>query len=522
MARSRCTGLLLCLLSPFLAAQSDDPCREAAVEFARYFKSFKETTQKVEAVRTLEGMDCREAADELAKLLTHDDQEVRAAAVDVLSSYRSPATFRPVLDGLADANPRKRAVLIEVLGKARVADAVPLLTQIATTEKRLDTEVRYQIARALGSIGVAGDPAVATVLGTLLTDRDPLVRLSACDAIGVLRVEDLAGGVIAALQDEAWQVQSAAAAALGRMRVATAIEPLIALMKEGGRLREDAAEALFEITALDFGPDPEMWEKQWANLKSVNWRIPTEAELEKAAAARQRTQGLYGSAKHEATFAGIATTSTRVLFIIDVSASMEDMVVERERFDAGYPDFSKLTIVRTELMRTIDGLGPDTWFNVVAFASDVRPWKKSLVAANLVNKASAKDWVERLEPIGGEKSLALAASGLTGAAGLEEGKTNTHKALMHAFGIDPDKKGPSSAAQDKASIANKVDTVFFLSDGRPSTGKLVDTEEILKAVKENNQAFKIVFHAIAIGDFQKEFLRNLARDNGGVFVDLGR
>ena len=67
----------------------------------------------------------------------------------------------------------------------------------------------------------------------------------------------------------------------------------------------------------------------------------------------------------------------------------------------------------------------------------------------------------------------------------------------------------------------KLDTVFFLSDGKPSHGKLVDTNEILKEVVEINKMYRIVFHTIAIGQFQKEFLRELARKNGGVFVDLG-
>ena len=74
----------------------------------------------------------------------------------------------------------------------------------------------------------------------------------------------------------------------------------------------------------------------------------------------------------------------------------------------------------------------------------------------------------------------------------------------------------------QVSIKNKLDTVYFLSDGRPSVGKLVDTEEILKDVAKYNDVFKIVIHSIAIGEFQKSFLQRLAQDNGGVFVDLGR
>jgi Mg-chelatase subunit ChlD len=67
-----------------------------------------------------------------------------------------------------------------------------------------------------------------------------------------------------------------------------------------------------------------------------------------------------------------------------------------------------------------------------------------------------------------------------------------------------------------------VDTIFFLSDGRPSTGEFVDTEDILREVLKANELRKVVIHTIAIGEFQKSFMQRLAEKSGGVFVDLGR
>jgi hypothetical protein len=68
----------------------------------------------------------------------------------------------------------------------------------------------------------------------------------------------------------------------------------------------------------------------------------------------------------------------------------------------------------------------------------------------------------------------------------------------------------------------EVDTVFFLSDGRPSWGKHIDTEDILREVRAVNELRKVVIHTIAIGEFHKAFMKRLAVENGGVFVDLGR
>ena len=51
---------------------------------------------------------------------------------------------------------------------------------------------------------------------------------------------------------------------------------------------------------------------------------------------------------------------------------------------------------------------------------------------------------------------------------------------------------------------------------------LIEPLEILRAVRGYNELARIVIHTIAIGDFQKAFLEQLATENGGVFVDMGR
>ena len=78
------------------------------------------------------------------------------------------------------------------------------------------------------------------------------------------------------------------------------------------------------------------------------------------------------------SFAGIPTTSTNVLFVIDVSGSMDNLVVEVDKF-RDYKDRKRFTIVQTELLNTIETLGRDTNFNIVAFATDLNPWKSRLV-----------------------------------------------------------------------------------------------------------------------------------------------
>jgi len=89
---------------------------------------------------------------------------------------------------------------------------------------------------------------------------------------------------------------------------------------------------------------------------------------------------------------------------------------------------------------------------------------------------------------------------------------------MAALGIDEEDSGKSYSRD----LKGKVDTIFFLSDGSPTVGKVIDQDEIRAEVKKANSVRKIVIHTIAIGDFRKNFMKSLAKENGGVYVDLGK
>jgi HEAT repeat protein len=514
------SGLLAALFVSCLVAQDPEARLDAVKDFRTFWKKAKEEAVQVEAVQTLKGNECRAAAEELLKLLKHPTAAVQQAALEVLETYGDVATWQPWLDALPkEKDSEQIAIVIKVLGRAKVAAALPVV-EAAANDAKANATLRYEALVALRQLGQAGTTGL---FPKCLTDSDPAVRMAAADGIGALKIEGQGAALVTLLDDAEWQVQTAAITALAKLRPMDAVQPLIDLMRKTGRLRTECAEALFQITALDFGVDPDRWAEQWKNLMAIpGWRIPTDEELKKKAETRQKYDALYGKLADKNTFAGIPTTSTNVLFVIDVSGSMDDMVVETEKFQ-GYRDRRRFTIVQTELLNTLDHLTPDTNFDIVAFATDLHHWKKRLVPANVVNRDAAKSWVQRLGPIGGSEAQALAGAGLGGSANLAAGKTNTLKALLYAFGVDPEK--PSKAAvtgADKAAFKSPLDTVYFLSDGRPSVGKLVDVNEIRKEVRRHNEVFRMVIHCIAIGEFQKEFLEQLAQENGGVFVDLGR
>jgi len=170
----------------------------------------------------------------------------------------------------------------------------------------------------------------------------------------------------------------------------------------------------------------------------------------------------------------------------------------------------KIDILRGEVKRTVTGLPDGATFGVVAFASDVRVWKKEPVVRNGKSAADAIAWVEKTDAIGG---------------------TNIYDALEVAF-----KLAKPSGAQEPL-----YDTIFFMTDGTPSVGKVTDTEGILREVRRWNEGKKIRIHVIGMGghtknpggaggpppmggkklpefDLDEVFLKSLAAMNGGQCV----
>lgn len=507
------TYLLLLLLGvlgalPARAALAQDD--ELVGEFRRHFKKFKDTPARVEAVLALQGSESRGAVEVLLAVLADPDPQVAQAAVRVLSTFTTPDPVAEVFARLAvEKREAVRSGLLTAIATGRYAGPSEALVACLSDK---GWEVRRQAARALAATGASG---AASALLPLCKDSEAAVRSAALESLAELRAREVIDPAIAALEDPVWQVRASAAKALGVVRDKRSIGPLIARMeREEGRLLIDIGTALEEITGRLLDQRADQWRRFW-NDYSERFEIPTDEEMAKLRQKRAESKARYAG-PNSTTYHGIDTPSRSIVFIIDVSGSMESLVVERERFkDGNYPSFSRMDIVKTELARTIERLEPYVKFNILSFATDVKPWKKTLVAANVLNKRGALDWVGKLQPIGGTSKEELASVGLVASANLEAGKTNSFGALMEGL------RAGTRSGTDSA-YAIDIDTIFFLSDGRPTDGELVDPDDILREVRRVNELRKVVIHTIAIGEFQKEFMRRLALENGGVFVDLGK
>jgi Mg-chelatase subunit ChlD len=199
---------------------------------------------------------------------------------------------------------------------------------------------------------------------------------------------------------------------------------------------------------------------------------------------------------------GIPVEGTRVVFILDLSGSMEWPM------DDGGARTRRLDYAKRELLKAIDGLAPNAMFNLVTFNGDdeAEAWSKDLVVANKRNKQRFARFVDKLRPLGG---------------------TNLWSGMEKALGIKTLVYGNH--------YETTVDEIFLLSDGAPSVGDVMDPVEILRLTQEINRFKEVRINTVFISSrtppevmaaqqnlslSPKELMRRMARENGGKFRDV--
>ncbi len=126
----------------------------------------------------------------------------------------------------------------------------------------------------------------------------------------------------------------------------------------------------------------------------------------------------------------------------------------------------------------INALPEAARFNLIYFDTPVNTLLKRMAFARKGIKQRALRSVQALQPQGG---------------------TNIHDALWEAF-------------QDRG-----VDTIYLLSDGSPSAGKITDAAGIAREVARWNQIRRIRIHTISLGS-KSPFMAQLAKQSGGKHV----
>ena len=321
------------------------------------------------------------------------------------------------------------------------------------------------------------------------------VRACAVDIFGDTRDPEVVRVLVPLLTDPFLEVQVSAVQALRKIGGRDVVEALIkAVKKSEGRVLDDISDTLLWLTGKDFGPNPISWKAWWdqqgdsAEIKGI-----TREEFEKIRAeSADRTTG---------TYYGLRVISRFVTFIVDVSGSMEEpYFVDSLKLPGGRikrgtdvgeepgsgrkkrEKIAKIEVARRELLRVIDGIPNGTQFNIIAFESTFTLWRPALVEMGDAIRHDAMDHVRGLTP---------------------RGMTNIYDTLMSALD-DPE-----------------VNTIYFLSDGAPTMGKIMDTEGILEQVRARNAERKVKIHTIGfhLDPAASILMRRLAQENHGSFVE---
>ena len=193
------------------------------------------------------------------------------------------------------------------------------------------------------------------------------------------------------------------------------------------------------------------------NLEMLTYRKPTE------------TDGFFLLlAAPDASAADKQIEAKDVTFVFDTSGSMNDG--------------GKIEQARRALQTLLSNLRPNDRFNIVTFASDVKPFRDGLTPASKANLDAARAWIAEIKAVGG---------------------TNIEAALSRAIG---EPLGKDEAARPKQ--------IVFLTDGLPTVGE-TSVEKLLNDAQKAN-ANNARMWTFGVGyDVNTRLLDGLASENGG-------
>ena len=375
-------------------------------------------------------------------------------------------------------------------------------------------------------------------------------KIFVVDVLAARRDDRSAEGLGLAL--DGWKrypaVARAAVQAIEKRKAVKSVDGLIRLL---GELEEDDPDSLLmtQVREALVAITGETFEKA---VDYRNFWEPRKASFRPVTGKRRPEAGKTGERKRP-TFFGSEIRSNRLVFVIDVSGSMQAADPARpQRSPTGgrrgpqtgggdadedeKPPVSdsrvRIDRAKFQLLHAIDALPEHAQFAIIAYSGgaampgsgngdpdDPLPptvggfeWLKAwngaprLHRASDSNKAEAKGWVDQLQA---------------------NGSTFTYNALLHAFEVEG------------------ADAIIILSDGAPTeinreTGAQMSTDEILEKVREKNRFRRLRIDTFGFGSDMgggaapgglsmprrgpggglAQFMQELARQNGGEYTPI--
>jgi hypothetical protein len=289
------------------------------------------------------------------------------------------------------------------------------------------------------------------------------------------------------LVDKEWNLRSSVVRALAKLRSRAAVPAMIDQLEiEEGRVRTDIGEALKSLTGRNFRSNVDQWRK-WYDDNKDTFEVPIELPKSTEEEALEKV-GM--------TFFGLRTESQKVLFVLDVSGSM-DFPMRTYTNDKENSGETRISVAKRELLQALAGIREGGMFNIVLYSNDVWSWSDEPVVMSVETRAEVTTFVEELTVMGGTNLYGAIKGGLDACRGEARRKdVGTPKWITPVY-----------------------DTIFLLSDGAPSVGISTDREDILDMAAEENSDLSVTINSIGLSSEQDAILmRRLAEQTGGKYV----
>ena len=360
--------------------------------------------------------------------------------------------------GLDDERASSREVAKLLLLSAPTEAVRPLVDRLRS-DLRAGKKKAFEQAVGLHEL-LAKDPTWRLDLGTMAAANDVEHRLLGLSLLLEMGADN---GVLAAQQSlghKQWELRSLSIRYLARCRDVTSIPLLIGRYgREEGRLAAELDQALFLHTGTRLWKRAD-WDSWWDKNK-VGFALP-HADSVKGGGT---TSGGKTVAYHD-----IPVVSSRIAFVVDHSGSMNAQIGTDKKY-------TRLDAAKEQLQRVIEALPKETSINLIPYDSTVQPlW----------------DDLRKLDDDNREKVLKSAKKLALGTG------TNIFDAIEKAF-TDP-----------------MVDTIYLLTDGQPTQGRFLNTDDIIEEVQRMNRTRQVVLHCIGLG-IDSDLLKRLAQISGGSY-----
>ena len=464
-----CRAMALRPLLPRLAARGDDEACRLVLQYADLSSGIEPGVQAA-----LERCVGRGSELAMARELRQSNRSAawKRVLIDVLGGRESAVAAAAVERRTVDADAAVRLAAMAELARRDPAGALESLRRMARTGP--ESNVRDAIL-VLGTLRDA-DPSWIAELATFARSQSIECRRGVVKALADLQTREALGLLHRLLDDSDWRVQVDAIEAVLSLRQRESVPRLVGLVEHPNvRVKAQAYEALRFLTGLDHGRSRARW-SAWFQGEGSAFEVPTlEAALAAENVRRERDQGPGTTT----TFYGMRVDSRHVCFVLDVSGSM-DGSAGGNLTSARPGGTTRLDVAVHEVSQALRSMLDGARFNLIVFAADVRSFEPSVVTLNERTRKRALRFASSLQAGGG---------------------TNLSDALLLAL-EDPE-----------------IDTVFLMTDGQPTVGRLTNAEEIRAAVKLLNAERHVRIHGVAVGA-SSPLLRGLAEDTGGQYREV--